>query len=1198
MLVCAGPRGEVAAQGITVTPANPTISVGQTPQFTASGTVVPTAVAAGGLHTCMRLPDGTVQCWGRNNFGQLGNGDGSLTSSSVPVAVRGLTTATRVVTGDAHTCALLGDGTVQCWGVGDSGQRGDGTFNNISTVPGAVVGITGAVAVAARGYHSCALLGDGTVWCWGRNSDGQLGVTPSGSQCPTTPGFFCSSTPVRATGITSAAAVIAGGYHTCALFGDGTAQCWGRNDDGQLGDGTFTSSSTPLRVGGLTGAAAVSGGFYHTCALLGDSTVQCWGRNAEGQLGNGTTIGSRVPGRVAGLPSATAVSGGFQHTCALLSDGTVQCWGRNLEGQLGDGTTTSSSTAVRVGGITGAVAVSAGILHTCALLANGTVKCWGAVGPNNDFGQLGNGATTGSSTPVTVTGTGVAWTSSNGAVATIDAVGRATGLNPGTATMTATGGSGASASTTLTVTDRVALSVVPAGTGTGSVSSSPPGISCGTDCSEPYDRGTVVTLTAAPGSGSTFNGWSGCDTVSGATCTVTMTAAKSVSATFNPSSQLFTLTVNRAGTGSGTATSSDGLISCPSTCTATYDGGISVTLTASPASGSTFTAWSGCDTVSGATCTVTMTAAKSVTATFTAQRFTLTVTRAGTGSGTATSSPPGINCGATCSAAYDSGTVVTLAATPAAGSTFSSWSGCNTVSGTICTVTMTAAKSVTATFNVAVVSAPVLKWQYGGCLPGPYCQTGWYSSPAVADLDGDGQPDVIWGAYDVVTLRGDSGSLKWRAPSGNRVWPGIAVADLTGDGTLEVIVARDSDQLTVYNRFGNVVWTRNPFSGGELRTLAVTDLETGGQLEIIVGQAAGLTARQLNVLAPNGTVRPGWPARHDGEPGDSFGMWNQNVTVADMNGDGFKELFVPGGHYINAFDRNGNQLTVNPIFAPRQFWSEVGVHVDQAVDLRGYANCGVDHRPSFDYSAPVVADVDGDGVPELIVVGNIYNCGTAPYTSLYHMPFIFRLDRTRWSGSGFDWTVIPTPGPGSAPRSEDYNVIEMVFPNPAVADLDGDGFKEIIYPSYDGKVHAYWLDKTEHGSWPYTIPTTGAPGDDFRFASEPVVVDLDNDGHAEVIFTSWPKKATGGVGQLHILNYLGQELYRIDLPAPALEKAWNGALAAPTIAHIDGSADLQLVIGTVASGAVAYTLPNSAGARILWGTGRGSHQRAGTPGVP
>src|SRR5437016_8031246 len=253
MLVCAGPRGEVAAQGITVTPANPTMSVGQTQQFTASGTVAPTALAAGGLHTCMRLPDGTVQCWGRNNFGQLGNGDGNLTSSSVPVAVRGLTTATGVVTGDADTCALLGDGTVQCWGVGDSGQRGDGTFNNIASVPVAVVGmggaghLTNALAVAARGYHSCALLGDGTVRCWGRNVDGQLG---DGTTAPLncSPGSCGSSAPVQVVGITSAAAVIAGGYHTCALLADGTAWCWGRSDDGQLGNGARASASTPVPV--------------------------------------------------------------------------------------------------------------------------------------------------------------------------------------------------------------------------------------------------------------------------------------------------------------------------------------------------------------------------------------------------------------------------------------------------------------------------------------------------------------------------------------------------------------------------------------------------------------------------------------------------------------------------------------------------------------------------------------------------------------------------------------------------------------------------------------------------------------------------------------------------------------------------------------------------------------------------------------
>jgi len=507
-----------------------------------------------------------------------------------------------------------------------------------------------------------------------------------------------------------------------------------------------------------------------------------------------------------------------------------------------------------------------------------------------------------------------------------------------------------------------------------------------------------------------------------------------------------------------------------------------------------------------------------------------------------------------------------------------------------------------ATYTIQVgVSAPILRWQYGGCSAGPYCQTGWYSSPAVADLDGDGRPDVIWGAYDVVALNGADGSLKWRGASGDRVWSGVAVADLTGVGTLEVVVARRT-QLTVYDRFGGVVWTRNPFGVGELRTLAVADLETDGQLEIIVGTTTGTTF-QLNVFEPNGTVRPGWPARHSGDPGYGSGMYNQNVAVADMNGDGLKEVFAPmDGHYINAFNRGGNQLATNSLFdsispAGPKVWSQVGIHVDQAVDLRGYANCGVEHRPDFGDSAPVIADVDGDGVPELIVVGNIYNCGTSPYTSLYHVPFILKLDRTRWSGSGFDWTVLPAPAPGSGPRSEDYNVIETVVPNAAVADLDGDGRKEIIYPSYDGKVHAYWLDKTEHGNWPYTIPTSGAPGDDFRFASEVLVADLNNDGRAEVIFTSWPKKATGGVGQLHILDYLGRELYRIDLPAPAIGQAWNGALAAPTLARVDGSGNLAVVVGTVASGVVVYDLPNTANARILWGTGRGNYRRSGTAEV-
>jgi hypothetical protein len=228
----------------------------------------------------------------------------------------------------------------------------------------------------------------------------------------------------------------------------------------------------------------------------------------------------------------------------------------------------------------------------------------------------------------------------------------------------------------------------------------------------------------------------------------------------------------------------------------------------------------------------------------------------------------------------------------------------------------------------------------------------------------------------------------------------------------------------------------------------------------------------------------------------------------------------------------------------------------------------------------------------------VYNCGTSPYSSLYHMPFLFRLDRTRWSGAGFDWTALPPPGPGTAPLAEDYNLIETAVPNPAAADLDGDGRLEILYPSYDGKLHAYWLDKTEHGSWPHAVPATGAGNDTFRFASEPVVADLDGDGQAEVLFTSWPRKDVGGVGHLHVLSSLGVQMHRVALPAPDIGGTYNGGLGAPTLANIDADPDLEVVIGTVASGVVAYDLPGTANARVLWGTGRGGQRRTGSVEIP
>ncbi len=246
-------------------------------------------------------------------------------------------------------------------------------------------------------------------------------------------------------------------------------------------------------------------------------------------------------------------------------------------------------------------------------------------------------------------------------------------------------------------TNNFTLSVAKAGNGAGTVSSSPSGVSCGGTCSASFTSGTSVTLTAAAASGSTFAGWSGACSGT-ASCTVSMTQARSVTATFNSSATTFALSVSKAGSGAGTVTSSPSGINCGSTCSANYANATSVTLTAAAASGSTFAGWGGACSGTG-NCTVSMTAARSVTATFNgASTFPLAVTRAGTGAGTVTSTPSGINCGSTCSASYSSGTSVTLTATPATGSTFAGWGGaCSGTGG--CTLAMTASRNVTATFN-------------------------------------------------------------------------------------------------------------------------------------------------------------------------------------------------------------------------------------------------------------------------------------------------------------------------------------------------------------------------------------------------------------------------------------------------------------------------------------------------------------------
>jgi len=335
-----------------------------------------------------------------------------------------------------------------------------------------------------------------------------------------------------------------------------------------------------------------------------------------------------------------------------------------------------------------------------------------------------------------------------------------------------------------------ALTVSKTGTGSGTVTSSPAGINCGTDCTELYNSGTVVTLTATPATGSTFTGWSGACTGIGA-CAVTMNAAKSVTATFTLNQ--YALTVSKTGTGSGTVTSSPAGINCGADCTEPYNYGTAVTLTATPATGSTFTGWSGACTGIG-TCTVTMDASKSATATFTLKKYTLTVTKAGTGAGIVTSSPTGINCGGACSALYDYGTVVILTATatpmivPAADSVFTGWSAC---AGTgTCAVTIDADKLVTAKFSIACAgqAATILGTEGDDVIDG---------TPGPDVIHGLGGNDRIHGLGGDDALCGGDGDDRLFGEEGNDILDGGAGNDrlLGGDGNDSMSGGAGDDRL-------------------------------------------------------------------------------------------------------------------------------------------------------------------------------------------------------------------------------------------------------------------------------------------------------------------------------------------------------------------------------------------------------------------
>lgn len=353
-----------------------------------------TAIAAGGAHTCAASWDGTMRCWGLNQFGQLGNG--TLNSSNVPVEVTGLGTGPvarprllDIAAGGDHACAIVSGGKIFCWGSNYYGQLGldSKTDYNIMQPVREIAGADGSTAlgtfVVAGENHTCAVYSPGLVACWGRN-------------------YSLRPAWIRVSGPSSNAlsvnAVAAGGNQTCVIEPGGTVKCW---------VGIAGNYTQPTLIQGIT-AKAIAVGRSHACAIDQSDTIKCWGSNVQGQLGNGTrtpTSGLVAVNRTGAFVPAVALAAGDSHTCAVFSSGAVECWGSNANYQTGDPSTTTSFTLRPFQVISaGASAVAAGAVHSCARIDDGSVRrmeCWGW----NASGQLGNGSTSQYSvTPVRVTG--------------------------------------------------------------------------------------------------------------------------------------------------------------------------------------------------------------------------------------------------------------------------------------------------------------------------------------------------------------------------------------------------------------------------------------------------------------------------------------------------------------------------------------------------------------------------------------------------------------------------------------------------------------------------------------------------------------------------------------------------------------------------------------------------------------------------
>ena len=345
--------------------------------------------------------------WGTSGLGRLGTG--TPTDRSSPVSVVGeFIDWLQISAGSHHSAAVRANGTAWAWGRNSgsfgNGALGDNTQTNRSSPVSVVGGFTDWVQISAssgnNGYHTAAIRANGTAWAWGNNGVGRLGDNTATNR----------SSPVSVVcGFTDWVQISAGNSHTAAIRANGTAWCWGLNQEGRLGNNTTVNDrSSPVSVvGGFTDWVQISAGLVTTAAIRANGTAWMWGNGVYGRLGDNTTVGKSSPvSVVGGFTDWVQISFTNGHAAAVRANGTVWAWGNGALGRLGDNTTSNRSSPVSVvGGFTDWVQASAGGVHTVAIRANGTAWAWG----NNFSGVFGNNTTVDASSPVSVVGGFTDW---------------------------------------------------------------------------------------------------------------------------------------------------------------------------------------------------------------------------------------------------------------------------------------------------------------------------------------------------------------------------------------------------------------------------------------------------------------------------------------------------------------------------------------------------------------------------------------------------------------------------------------------------------------------------------------------------------------------------------------------------------------------------------------------------------------------